>query len=176
MTEQAILAHSSIDGFWTPERVTELRGLFDAGLSNNQIAVKMEIRSRNSIIGKLHRLGLKRETTAGEGLSRTSSTRVTKRVKEIKQSRAPTMAPMLETDCLADLPVDICPHRISLLSASADQCKWPAADDGSAILVCGDPVFSGSWCHRHAVIVYLRPVGFINPRRVSETLAEIAEG
>lgn len=42
---------------WTEERTEELKLLWDGGMSANQIAKKFGV-TRNSIIGKVHRLGL----------------------------------------------------------------------------------------------------------------------
>lgn len=44
---------------WTEERVSELRRLWSAGLSASQIADRLGEVSRNAVIGKAHRLGLK---------------------------------------------------------------------------------------------------------------------
>ncbi|MDB5608127.1 MAG: GcrA cell cycle regulator [Bradyrhizobium sp.] len=58
---QSTTAYSAPDGFWTEPRVAQLRQLFHDGLSNNQIAIEMGVKSRNAVIGKLARLGLRRE-------------------------------------------------------------------------------------------------------------------
>lgn len=164
-----ICAFSTIDGFWRPERVAKLRELRAQGLSNLQIARALGAKSRAAISGKLHRLGLGLETSAPQPLSRVSSTHVEKRVKEIKQSRpmealvrtAPAPrppGPALQPDGFADIAVEAGASRVSLLSAAPDQCRWPAADDGSATMVCGAIVHTGSYCTRHALRMFARPV------------------
>lgn len=152
--------YTSADHFWTGERVTTLRALFEQGLSNAQIAVEMNIKSRGAIIGKLHRLGLRREAGAAGAPKpvRVSSTRVAARLKEIKRLRPmeafvrttrASPSPAFESDGVTDLEIEIGDHRVSLLSAGPDQCRWPAADDGSANMVCGAHTASGPYCARH---------------------------
>jgi hypothetical protein len=155
LASTGVQAFSSVEGFWNPERITMLRHLHAEGLSNGQIARAIGAKSRAAISGKLDRLGLKRETTAGQALARVSSSHVTKRVKELKQGRpAPAIAraspsPALESDGVTDLELEIGDHRVSLLLAGPDQCRWPAADDGSATMVCGAYTASGPYCARH---------------------------
>ena len=44
---------------WTDERIDQLRALWDKGLTASQIAEELGGVSRNAVIGKAHRLGLK---------------------------------------------------------------------------------------------------------------------
>ena len=44
---------------WTDERIDQLKALWDKGLTASQIAEKLGGVSRNAVIGKAHRLGLK---------------------------------------------------------------------------------------------------------------------
>jgi GcrA cell cycle regulator len=162
MTGQSVIAHSTIESFWSAPRVTQLRELFDKGLSNNQIAAEMDIHSRNVIIGKLHRLGLTREVVAGASAR---GHHTAKRIKEarpkgnvgsvayavihgIKAQQARAAEP--EKSVPEPKPVEIISGRVSLFSARANQCRWPAADDGSATMVCGASALDGSWCVYHA--------------------------
>lgn len=49
---------------WTPERVEQLTKLWLDGYSATEIANIMQLGSRNSVIGKVHRLGIKRDLPA----------------------------------------------------------------------------------------------------------------
>lgn len=40
-------------------------------------------------------------------------------------------------------------QRVRLMDAEPHQCRWPAADDGSATMVCGADVAHGSYCSTH---------------------------
>ena len=44
---------------WTDERIDQLKALWDKGLTASQIAEELGGVSRNAVIGKAHRLGLK---------------------------------------------------------------------------------------------------------------------
>lgn len=44
---------------WTDERIDQLRGMWEKGLTASQIAEELGGVSRNAVIGKAHRLGLK---------------------------------------------------------------------------------------------------------------------
>ncbi len=45
-------------GWWTDERVEQLKTLHAQGVSSSRIAAQMGAQSRNAIIGKVHRMGL----------------------------------------------------------------------------------------------------------------------
>ncbi|BEV44397.1 GcrA family cell cycle regulator [Afipia carboxidovorans] len=63
-------------------------------------------------------------------------------------------AASLTGDEATDLEVEAIPTRVTLLASREGQCRWPAADDGSAALVCGATVHRTSYCQHH----YLRSV------------------
>ena len=44
---------------WTDERIEQLRNMWEKGLTASQIADELGGVSRNAVIGKAHRLGLK---------------------------------------------------------------------------------------------------------------------
>lgn len=164
---QATTAYSSPEGFWTEPRIVELRSLFDRGLSNNQIAVTMGVRSRNAVIGKLHRLGLRREPVATVSKQSRVARAIVNRVQKPKLQRPleafvrtrPVIEsrPELEPDSFTDFAIETSVGRVSLISAGAKHCRWPAADDGSATMVCGDRIVAGSFCLRHALRGFQRP-------------------
>jgi GcrA cell cycle regulator len=162
---------------WPQERVKRLRELFHEGLSCGAIAAALGSVSRNAVIGKLTRLGVKRGEVA---LGQTS--RKAKR-NEAEIARAPAArsakprakpqktvlvvsapilqvrAPTLEGVERVETPADIGATRVSLLSATKHHCRWPAADDGSATMVCGGSVIAGtSYCARHSRAMFRRGV------------------
>lgn len=66
---------------WTDERIESLRNMWEKGLTASQIADELGGVSRNAVIGKAHRLGLK---------SRPSPVKATEKVaKPVKASTAP---------------------------------------------------------------------------------------
>jgi GcrA cell cycle regulator len=68
---------------WTDERINQLRSMWEKGLTASQIADELGGVSRNAVIGKAHRLGLK---------SRPSPVKATEKVKPAKAASAPKPA------------------------------------------------------------------------------------
>eukprot|EP01034_Spumella_vulgaris_P003547 gene3547-4557_t len=68
---------------WTDERIESLRTMWEKGLTASQIADELGGVSRNAVIGKAHRLGLK---------SRPSPLPATDKAKPVKAA-APTPRP-----------------------------------------------------------------------------------
>jgi GcrA cell cycle regulator len=158
--------------FWTDDRIAELKRLFEKGLSCSQIAAELGHVTRNAVIGKLNRLGLGKGPTASS--ARIAALRPTQ-PREPKPRLKPRFPPLsvVSTDEPA-LPPDVCPNRISLLDAMEGHCRWPAADDGSASMVCGDDKFPGhAWCARHCRVAYeprRQPINVKPFRRVREAV------
>lgn len=69
---------------WTDERIELLRGMWEKGLTASQIAEELGGVSRNAVIGKAHRLGLK---------SRPSPVKSANKAKAAKPAAAPKAAP-----------------------------------------------------------------------------------
>lgn len=69
---------------WTDERIELLRGMWEKGLTASQIAEELGGVSRNAVIGKAHRLGLK---------SRPSPVKSANKAKAAKAAAAPKAAP-----------------------------------------------------------------------------------
>src|SRR3546814_3396626 len=65
---------------WTDERIEQLRGMWEKGLTASQIADELGGVSRNAVIGKAHRLGLK---------SRPSPVKATEKVAKAPKPVAP---------------------------------------------------------------------------------------
>lgn len=70
---------------WTDERINQLRNMWEKGLTASQIADELGGVSRNAVIGKAHRLGLK---------SRPSPVKATEKAKPAKAPAAPKPAPV----------------------------------------------------------------------------------
>lgn len=69
---------------WTDERIESLRTMWEKGLTASQIADELGGVSRNAVIGKAHRLGLK---------SRPSPVKATEKAKPAKVAAAPKPVP-----------------------------------------------------------------------------------
>ncbi|MDX2263449.1 MAG: GcrA family cell cycle regulator [Hyphomicrobiales bacterium] len=113
---------------WTAERVEQLKSAWTTGLSAAQIAAQLGDVSRNAVIGKLHRLGLKRAHLTRTHRSVSPRQRpphrllpqspfVPARVCE-PRLRLPSHLPELAPP----------PERVRLLILSATRCRSPEGD------------------------------------------------
>lgn len=145
---------------WTDALVDEVKRLLADKYTARQVAEKLNLPSRNSVISICHRRGieLNRRPKSISGKRRyppkTSLTpRTTGRAIGAQASgitRAIANRQKFEQgEEASDIDLDACPNRVTLFAAQSWHCRWPAADDGSAKMVCGDPVTRGSWCERH---------------------------
>jgi GcrA cell cycle regulator len=128
--------------------------------------------SRNAVVGKINRLGLtisdksrvhpltrhnghERPKAAPPVAKGTVGSKAYAVIHGIKKQQARAIAPIEDPVQAEPTPIEIIAGRVSLLSAASDQCRWPAADDGGASMVCGTRVHSsGPWCAHHARRAY----------------------
>lgn len=150
---------------WLPEWDTELRRMVsERDLSAAQRARLLSEKfarhfSKSAVIGYCHRNAIPTSTLrTGERSPRAkaaSDTMTAKRI-DIAASRSG-----LVLNRVPGLKIDI-DHEpsgfaVPLLDARYNQCRWPAAEDGSARIVCGAETDGGSWCDYHRNRVFMRP-------------------
>lgn len=132
---------------WTGERIDELRVLYAQGLSCSQIAAKLGGGlTRNSVIGKIHRLGLQRRgpTPSPQRAERIVRPQRSKRFRDEQPS-----APKRER---SDVPVPPSPPPaepavpsgavgVEMDGLTRRTCRWPlwAHPDEQPKFYCGDP-------------------------------------
>lgn len=118
---------------WTDDKITILQKLWEKGLSASQIATELgDGVTRNAVIGKAHRLGLK---------SRPSP------VKEApKNNKAPARSSAKPSKA----------KHIGLLDLTDRMCKWPIGHPGEADFhFCGRPSNPGlPYCGEHCAEAY----------------------
>ena len=152
---------------WTPERVEQLERGYHAGRSCAKIAEEIGV-TRNAVIGKLNRLGLKRpRDVIREQLARARAARR----KDLKSSSKVNIGRLLRSKrsqqsmpplafCEPIPSVDIIPinngHGPSLLELGPSQCHWPFGTPGANdFCYCGHESLEGfSYCLGHASIAY----------------------
>ena len=154
---------------WTDEEIATIQRLWNEGMSAAVIAKSLPGHTRNSVIGKLHRLdGYKRR--APQPRIRLSSTVPGKivprkpprvRVRSKGKSKPPTIpkAPLPRLNIPAD-------GLALFLHRKFGECVAPywafgtswAKEDVTLAKVCGRPVSaSGVYCSAHAGLFYLPP-------------------
>lgn len=114
---------------WTDERIERLKALWDEGLSASQIAKELgEGVTRNAVIGKAHRLGLK------------------SRPSPVKSDKKPVKRAQTKSD----------KQPVTLLDLTDRMCKWPIGHPGEpGFHFCGKPVEPGMpYCAAHCAEAY----------------------
>ena len=151
---------------WTPERIALLERGYHAHHSCAKIAEEIGV-TRNAVIGKLNRMGLKRpRDVIREQFARAREAR-RKDVKSQKvnigrllRSKLAQQAPAPVAYCEPIPSIDIMPinngHGPSLLELSPSQCHWPYGTPGEKdFCYCGHDSFKGfSYCLGHASVAY----------------------
>ena len=118
---------------WTPERIAEITRLWDEGLTTAEIG-KMVGVSKNSVVGKAHRLGLPARPSP---------------IRRSNGNTAKVARPV------AKAPVK--PMRQIVLSTSGACCKWPFGHPGEADFhFCGSlALVNKPYCPEHYHMAYL---------------------
>lgn len=133
--------HGTLDKFrWTPHAEARLRALISEKLSAKEAAEVMGV-TKNTLIGKANRLGLRFESVYVETVRKAAAERRAKRQPRQKPTAIPPMAP--EPNAL----------RLDVLQLKDNSCRFIVTDD-HPMLYCGHPKDFGSYCAHHALRVY----------------------
>lgn len=145
--------------FWADEEnVAKLKKLYAEGYSNGQISKAFGgAVSRNAIIGKVNRLGLKR---GGEYMREQSAKQTAKRQAAVAREEKKALQAKLAQSSTA--PSTIRPPTppseppkppkalmLTLVELKAGQCKWPIGDDRPQRF-CGMAMADERYCAFHA--------------------------
>lgn len=152
---------------WNEARIEQLKAHVADGLSSAQIGSAMGT-TRNAIIGKVKRLGLKLVRKRGEPLSakrkapRSVNPFGRKGAAGVVQA-AKRRAEKPDAEIASELPPDQSDHAIPFMQATSNHCRWPLNEPTHDMLICGDKPMDGKpYCKRHCKIAY-QP---IKPRKV----------
>jgi GcrA cell cycle regulator len=150
---------------WSEERIALLTELWAEGLSTSKIAVSLGDVSRNSVIGKVHRLGLPgRKTTSRSSKARSSgrkrriaSPRPVQGASALEPVKASAPKPMPRLVIVSEMEkvVEIA-AGVKLLDLDEHMCRWPEGDPKAGDFhFCGRrSVESLSYCARHARLAF----------------------
>lgn len=137
------------DNFWTEEHVEQLKDYWTEGLSCSQISRAFgHIVSRNSVIGKVSRLGLSSRSTT----MRMTRTRRVEAPPRPKVEIVTVAAPVAEED-----PVVLEDgSHVTIMTVTDRMCRWPIGDPAAYDFhFCGRSPKSGSpYCEAHARKAY----------------------
>lgn len=148
---------------WTDEEIDLLAKLWAKGWTASQIARELGRVSRNSVIGKVHRLGLSgnnRELSDHDLNKAKRKALARAQQRSIKQARAANKAakkPRRRGGKIPPPPMEISTNGTSLYERKPDQCCWPLETrDETTWRYCGAVVEGegASYCQYHAMIMY----------------------
>lgn len=138
---------------WTEDEDATLKQCIADLLSASETSDRLGGRSRNSCIGRAHRLGLHFGSEMQPSRPR------------LPRPRKPSKPPVPKAEPVIDAAPVALPApkpepreyaRVRFLDVRFDQCRWFPADHGAESLVCGQPVKPGhSYCAKHHARVYV---------------------
>ena len=148
---------------WTNERVAQLETLWAEGLTSTQIANHLGGITRNSVIGKVHRLKLgsrsplkpkpARMYHRNAGASRSIATPRETKARQ-KFAGNPVVRELFKTQTFVPTPELVIPlkERKHLLQLEDSNCKWPIGDPHHADFhFCGrHRILALPYCEYHA--------------------------
>ena len=138
---------------WNVGAVEELTRLWTSGMSATEIAVAMNIVSRDAVLGKVHRLKLpkRRMFKPLKAKPAPRPKRSTANVNILRRPAAPVAPRRLFA--AAAPPIEnaweplVGSHPVSLLDLRDDQCRWPV---GEPVRFCGcQAIEKRSYCEHH---------------------------
>ena len=162
---------------WTEETVEELKKMWDKGMTTGQIAKALNV-TKNSIIGKVHRLCLtarpspikksatpkkvetedKKTTTktkksckATDSKEKVADKKVDKTVKEKVSTPKEVKVAETVTNVIEET-------NIPLVKLDNHTCRWPLGDPrDDDFCFCGKRINTGqTYCEEHAAVAYVR--------------------
>lgn len=143
---------------WTEQMVEDLRQMWLEGLTANEIAKKLGV-SKNSIVGKVHRLCLtarpspikKKEESKPEEVAEILSETVSENHMEIVQEN-------MGHDEVVCEQKQVNLQGIKLVNLDSHTCRWPIGDPRDEdFCFCGKKVRAGqTYCDEHAAMAYVK--------------------
>lgn len=157
---------------WNKAEDDQLIDYWKQGLSASIIAERLGGRTRNAIIGRVHRLGMSQQRTAEthRRISRTM-TALRKRERQEREARQPKITQASRIQALLKsepLPEDIATDiaKVSITDLEPHHCKWVCAPVKNIFdaVHCGDRRVLGTpYCEAHARRAY-KPAAPPQPR------------
>ncbi len=151
------------DSPWTDERVATLTEMYVGGSSASVIGNLIGL-SRNSVIGKAHRLGLVSPHNERRASRPPAEARRPYKPRERKvltvESNGNGAFRVRESRAVVDQyklrAIEITPRNVSLIDLEKGDCRYPYGD--GALVFCGHPVKEGSsYCTPHHHLCWVKP-------------------
>lgn len=145
---------------WTDEAVEELKRMWDRGMTTGQIAKALNV-TKNSIIGKVHRLCL---TARPSPIKKVPAKKAPAAKKEsskpVKESRKTSSTPLTkkEEKNTTEPASFVEETNIPLVKLDNHTCRWPLGDPrDDDFCFCGKKVKTGqTYCEEHSAVAYVK--------------------
>ena len=137
---------------WTEKMVEDLRQMWIEGLTANEIAKKLGV-SKNSIVGKVHRLCLTARPSPikrKEDMATEAEFGFEETVKP-EEKIVPVKEPVVTQSSEAK-------GKVKLVDLGNHTCRWPLGDPRDEdFSFCGKKVRAGqTYCDEHSVMAYIK--------------------
>lgn len=167
---------------WTDEMVDDLRTMWKQGMTTAEIGKKLGV-SKNSIVGKVHRLGLSGRPSPIKKKDEVEDAKQPEEKKAPKEKHVFTEKPIeakaekvaekakpaekierkepkkdFKKNCqLSELEKN--PRAVSLMELDNHTCRWPVGDPKDENFhFCGRKVRIGqTYCDEHSSVAYVKP-------------------
>lgn len=145
---------------WTDEAVEELKRMWDRGMTTGQIAKALNV-TKNSIIGKVHRLCLTARPSPIKKVPAKKAPAVKKESsKPVKESRktSSTSLTKKEEKNTTEPASFVEETNIPLVKLDNHTCRWPLGDPrDDDFCFCGKKVKTGqTYCEEHSAVAYVK--------------------
>ena len=144
-----------MDFVWDDAAVEQLKGLWADGASAETISTTLGCGSRNSVIGKVHRLGLSGRAKPRSGVQTARAARPRRAPAQRVLRAAPPLAPieLPEPEILEIVPLG---QRCCLHDLSDSKCRFPVGDPRDVdFFFCGGVPLEGlPYCNFHHRVCY----------------------
>ena len=141
---------------WTEERVAELMRLWEAGRSASEIGRLLGV-SKNSVVGKAHRMKLKARPSPIKRGSTPHVRRVAVSPVSKPAAQAAAASKAVETRVPAQAPAPRPVRAVARTNGKGPNCLWPIGDPGDQDFhFCGAPAVAGKpYCDEHCARAYI---------------------
>lgn len=138
---------------WTPERIKVLMGLWEEGLPTSEIGRRLGV-TKNAVVGKVHRLGLKKRQSPIRQSSATSaqSKKAKPATPQLSQADDSVARPAVAKTRMPTGDV------VRLEELTSSMCSWPEGEPGTEEFhFCGEPSIADKpYCAEHCARAYVK--------------------
>ena len=144
---------------WTDEMIEGLRQMWKKGLTANEIAKALGV-SKNSIVGKVHRLNLTARPSPSKRKSEDENQDEQVSVQAENFSKKFVITPIEINNTSMVAPSSEQNGCLPLTELDNHTCRWPIGDPrDEGFCFCGKKVKSGqTYCEEHAAMAYVKPI------------------